>query len=47
MESVTYVMYAGMVMWAAFGIYLFSLARKQNAIAKRLAQLTALLEDKE
>ena len=45
MEPVYYVLFAGITVWLAIGLYVFVLGLKQNALAARIAHLEALQED--
>lgn len=44
MNSYEWIMYTGMAVWGGLGLYLFLLARKQTALARRIRQMSALLE---
>ena len=46
MNDITWVMYAGAAAWCGLGLYLFLLARAQAALARRLEQLSAVMEDR-
>lgn len=47
MESATMVMYTGIITWAAIGLYIFWLCRKQIHLSQRIDRMTQLMEDKE
>ncbi|MDR2891810.1 MAG: CcmD family protein [Deltaproteobacteria bacterium] len=46
MDKTTWLMYACMVVWAGFGLYLFMIARRQKNLERRIEQL-AIRADEE
>lgn len=44
MDKATWLMYACMVVWAGFGLYLFTLARRQKKLEQRLRQAEIINE---
>ena len=44
MNSYEWIMYAGIAVWAGIGLYVFTLARKQIALSRRIAQMTRLMD---
>ena len=45
MNNYEWLMYASIVVWAGLGFYVFSLARKQIALSKRINQMSQLARD--
>lgn len=45
MEPINTVMYAGALIWASIGAYLFILCKKQALLVKRIEHLSQLEED--
>jgi|GEM_PF-421235 len=45
MNSYEWIMYAGIAVWAGLGLYVFTLARRQMHLSRRIAQMTRMMED--
>lgn len=45
MNSYEWIMYASGAVWAGLGLYLFFLSRKQASLARRIQQLSRLMEE--
>lgn len=45
MHSYEWIMYAGIAVWAGLGAYLCLLARRQLTLARRIDQMSRLMED--
>lgn len=45
MTDLTGIMYAGMAVWMGLGLYLFLLARRQAALARRMEHTAQLMRD--
>lgn len=45
MYSYQWIMYAGIAVWTGLGLYVFTLARKQMDLSRRIAQMARLMED--
>ncbi len=45
MNSYEWIMYAGIAVWAGLGLYIFTLARRQSALSRRIAQMTRLADE--
>lgn len=45
MNSYEWILYAGIAVWSGLGLYLAFLARKQMTLAKRIRQLSRLMEE--
>lgn len=47
MQSYEWIMYAGALVWAGIGLYVAFLGKRQADLARRIARLSALMEDKQ
>ncbi len=45
MNDYEWVMYAGIAAWTGIGLYVFTLARKQAALSRRIARMTTLMDE--
>ena len=44
MDSYEWILYAGAAVWIGLGLYLCLLARRQNALSRRISRMSALME---
>jgi len=40
-------MYAGIAVWTGLGLYVFTLARRQMNLSRRITQMTRMMEDEQ
>lgn len=45
MNSYEWIMYAGIAVWAGLGLYVCLLARRQAQLARRIDQMSSLMEE--
>lgn len=45
MNSHEWIMYAGIAVWFGLGLYIFTLARKQAGLSRRITQMERLMEE--
>lgn len=47
MNSYEWIMYAGIAVWTGLGLYVFTLARRQMNLSRRITQMTRMMEDEQ